>query len=51
LWDSQLVYSLTVTRSVTVTAVALACLLGLLGGLFPAIRTARLSIADALHEP
>ena len=51
LWDSQLVYSLTVTRSVAVTAVALACLLGLLGGLFPAIRTARLSIADALHEP
>ena len=50
LWDSQLVYSLTVTRSVTVSAVALACLLGLLGGLLPAIRAARSSIADALHE-
>jgi putative ABC transport system permease protein len=50
LWDSQLVYSLTVTRSVTVTAVALACVLGLLGGLLPAIRAARLNITDALHE-
>jgi putative ABC transport system permease protein len=50
LWDSQLVYSLTVTRSVAVTAVALACALGLLGGLLPAIRAARLSIAHALHE-
>lgn len=50
LWDSQLVYSLTVTRSVAVTAVALACLLGLLGGLVPAIRAAQASIAQALHE-
>jgi putative ABC transport system permease protein len=50
LWDSQLVYSLTVTRSVTITAVALACVLGLLGGLLPAIRTTRSSIAHALHE-
>lgn len=50
LWDSQLVYSLTVTRSVAVTAVALACSLGLLGGLLPALRAARLSIAQALHE-
>lgn len=50
LWDSQLVYSLTVTRSVTRTAVALACFLGLLGGLLPAIRAARSSVAIALHE-
>jgi putative ABC transport system permease protein len=50
LWDSQLVYSLTVTRSVTITAVALACVLGLLGGLLPAIRAARSSIAHTLHE-
>ena len=49
-WDSQLVYSLTITRSVTATAVLLACALGLLGGAFPAIRAARLNIADALHE-
>jgi len=50
LWDSQLVYSLTVTRSVTMAAVALACVLGLLGGLVPAIRAARSSIARALHD-
>jgi putative ABC transport system permease protein len=50
LWDSQLVYSLTVTRPVAVTAVALACVLGLLGGLLPAIRTARSSIAHGLRE-
>jgi putative ABC transport system permease protein len=50
LWDSQLVYSLTVTRSVAVTAVALACVLGLLGGLLPAIRAARSSIAYGLRE-
>jgi putative ABC transport system permease protein len=49
-WDSQLVYSLTVTRSVTETAVLLACALGLLGGAFPAIRAARSNVADALHE-
>jgi putative ABC transport system permease protein len=49
-WDSQLVYSLTITRSVTAAAVLLACALGLLGGAFPAIRAARLNIADALHE-
>lgn len=50
LWDSQLVYSLTVTRSAAVTTVALACALGLLGGLLPAIRTARSSIAFGLRE-
>jgi putative ABC transport system permease protein len=49
-WDSQLVYSLTITRSVTAAAVLLACALGLLGGALPAIRAARLNIADALHE-
>ena len=50
LWDSQLVYSLTVTRSVTVSAMVLACALGLLGCILPAIRAARLNITDALHE-
>ena len=49
-WDSQLVYSLTITRSVTATAILLASGLGLLGGLFPAIRAARSKVADALHE-
>jgi putative ABC transport system permease protein len=50
LWDSQLVYSLTVTRSATMAAIALACVLGLLGGLFPAIRAGRSNIAHSLHE-
>ncbi|HXY96188.1 MAG TPA: ABC transporter permease [Steroidobacteraceae bacterium] len=49
-WDSQLVYSLTITRSVTAAAVLLACALGLLGGVVPAIRAVRSKVADALHE-
>lgn len=50
LWDSQLVYSLSITPALVVTAVLLACGLGLLGGLFSAIRAARANVADALHE-
>jgi putative ABC transport system permease protein len=50
LWDSQLVYSLTVTHSLVVIAVLLASTLGLLGGLFPAIRAARSNVADVLHQ-
>ena len=49
-WDSQLVYSLNITPSLVVIAIVLACVLGLLGGLFPAIRAARSSVADAFHE-
>jgi ABC-type antimicrobial peptide transport system permease subunit len=33
-----------------VVAMALACGLGLLGGLFPAIHAARSNVADALHQ-
>jgi putative ABC transport system permease protein len=50
LWDSQLVYSLTITPAVIATAILVAGAIGLLGGLMPAIRAARLNIADALHE-
>ncbi len=50
LFDSQLVYALTITPSLVVIAVLLACTLGLLGGAFPAVRAARASIADTLHE-
>jgi putative ABC transport system permease protein len=49
-WDSQLVYSLNITPSLIVIAIFLACALGLLGGLFPAIRAAHTKVADALHE-
>jgi putative ABC transport system permease protein len=50
LWDSQLVYSLSITPLLAVTAILLGCTLGLLGGVFPAIRAARANVADALHE-
>jgi putative ABC transport system permease protein len=50
LWDSQLVYSLSITPSLAVIAIVLACALGLLGGLFPAVRAARANVAEALHE-
>jgi putative ABC transport system permease protein len=49
-WDSQLVYSLTITPAETAIAVLTAGTIGLLGGLMPALRAARLNIADALHE-
>jgi putative ABC transport system permease protein len=48
--DTQLVYSLTVTPALIVIAIALACGLGLLGGIFPALHAARANVADALHE-
>jgi putative ABC transport system permease protein len=48
-WDSQLVYSLSISPLLVVIAVALACTLGLLGGLVPAIRAGRSNVADALH--
>ena len=49
-WDSQLVYSLNITPSLVLIAIVLACALGLLGGLFPAIRAVHTKVADALHE-
>jgi putative ABC transport system permease protein len=50
LWDSQLVYSLAFTPELVLAATALACSLGLAGGLLPAIRAARANIAGSLHE-
>jgi putative ABC transport system permease protein len=50
LFDSQLVYSLSITPGVVVTATLLAGVIGLLGGILPAIRAARLNVANALHE-
>lgn len=49
-WDSQLVYSLSMTPTLAIGVVLLACGLGLAGGLLPAIRAARANIAEALHE-
>jgi putative ABC transport system permease protein len=49
-WDSQMVYSLSITPALAIGVVLLACALGLAGGLLPAIRAARANIAAALHE-
>jgi len=47
--NSQLVYSLTVSPRLMALGMALACAIGFLGGLFPAIRAARLPVAAALR--
>jgi putative ABC transport system permease protein len=48
-WDSQVVYSITITPALAAIATALACGIGLLGGLFPALRVARASVAESLR--
>ena len=47
--NPQVVFSLTFTAAMVASSVALACLVGLLGGVFPAVRAARLPIAAALR--
>jgi putative ABC transport system permease protein len=47
---SQVAFAFDVTTGLLVRGVAYATLIGLLGGLFPAIRAARLPIAAALRE-
>jgi putative ABC transport system permease protein len=46
---TQIVFHLTVTASLFVSGVFVACSVGMLGGLLPAIRAARLPIAAALR--
>lgn len=48
-WDSQVVYSLTITPALVAIATAVACGIGLLGGLFPAFRAARASVVESLR--
>jgi putative ABC transport system permease protein len=48
-WDSQLVYSLAVTPGLVACAAGVACAIGFVGGLLPALRVARTSAADALR--
>jgi putative ABC transport system permease protein len=43
------VFKLTVTRTLIVTGILWACIIGVIGGLFPALRAARLSVAEALR--
>jgi putative ABC transport system permease protein len=47
---SQVAFAFAVTPALLVTAIIWAAAIGLLGGLFPAIRAARLPIAAALRE-
>ena len=46
---AQVVFKLTVTRALLVEGVLWACTIGVLGGLFPAVRAARLPVAEALR--
>jgi putative ABC transport system permease protein len=47
---SQIAFAFTVTPQLLVQAIIWAATIGLLGGLFPAIRAARLPIAAGLRE-
>lgn len=47
---SQVTFAFAVTPALLAAAIILAAFLGLLGGLFPAIRAARLPIANALRD-
>jgi putative ABC transport system permease protein len=46
---TQVVFRLTVTPQLIVLGIVWACVIGLIGGLFPAIRAARLPVAAALR--
>ena len=46
---AQVVFKLTVTRALLIEGVLWACAIGVLGGLFPALRAARLPVAEALR--
>jgi putative ABC transport system permease protein len=51
LWDTQIVYTLSVSLPLVLLAIALAGSIGILGGLFPAIKSIRATIVDALRAP
>ncbi len=46
---AQVVFQLTVTRALIITGIVWALVIGLLGGFFPALRAARLPVAEALR--
>jgi len=46
---AQVVFQLTVTQTLIITGIVWACAIGVLGGLFPAVRAARLPVAAALR--
>jgi putative ABC transport system permease protein len=47
--NPQVVFALTIDAGLIVTSIALACVVGLIGGLFPAVRAARMPIVAALR--
>ena len=47
--NAQLIFDMSVTLQLALTGVAASCVIGFIGGLFPAIRAARLPIATALR--
>ncbi len=47
---SQVAFAFSVTPTLLVTAIIWAAMIGLIGGLFPALRAARMPIASALRE-
>jgi putative ABC transport system permease protein len=51
-WDtfSQVTFAFSVTPSLMVQGIVFALVLGLVGGLFPAIRAARLPVTAGLRE-
>jgi putative ABC transport system permease protein len=46
---AQVVFHLTVTQALIATGIVWACVIGMLGGFFPALRAARLPVAEALR--
>jgi putative ABC transport system permease protein len=48
-FGGQLIFDLAVTPTLVVLGIIWACVIGLIGGLFPAIRAARLPVATALR--
>ena len=47
---SQIAFAFAVTPKLLVTAIVWSTILGLVGGIFPALRAARLPVAAALRE-
>jgi putative ABC transport system permease protein len=48
-FGGQLIFDISVTPSLVILGIVWACVIGLVGGLFPAIRAARLPVATALR--
>jgi putative ABC transport system permease protein len=47
--NPQIVFSLSIGAGIVAASVAMACLIGLVGGIFPAVRAARMPVATALR--